>query len=105
MSWRPLPEEEGPRPVRDSLDAFARRLGASDAAPLALVFAHWEEIVGPAVAAHARPKSLVRGALVVAVDQPAWATQLRYLGPQLVERIGELAGAGAVERIEVKVEA
>lgn len=105
-NWRPLPGEgAGPRPVRESLDAFARRLGAPEAGPLAVVFAHWKDIVGEAVAAHARPLSLVRGVLIVAVDQPGWATQLRYLGPRLVERIGEAAGEGLVERLEVRVEA
>ena len=105
-NWRPLPgEDAGPRAVRDSLDGFAKRLGVSEAGPLAAVFAHWQDIVGESVAAHARPLSLVRGALVVAVDQPGWATQLRYLAPRLVERIAEVAGPGLVERLEVRVEA
>jgi predicted nucleic acid-binding Zn ribbon protein len=103
--WRPLPGEgAGPRPVRESLDAFARRLGAPEAGPMAAVFAHWNDIVGESVAAHARPLSLVRGVLVVAVDQPGWATQLRYLATQVIERIGEVAGTGLVERVEVRVQ-
>jgi predicted nucleic acid-binding Zn ribbon protein len=104
-NWRPLPgEHAGPRAVRDSLDSFAKRLGVSEAGPLAAVFAHWPDIVGESVAAHARPLSLVRGVLVVAVDQPGWATQLKYLGPKLVERIDEVAGEGLVERLEVRVQ-
>jgi predicted nucleic acid-binding Zn ribbon protein len=104
MTWRPLPGESEPRPVGESLDAFAKRLGAPRAGPLAAVFAHWDEIVGPSVAEHSRPVSLVQGVLLVAVDQPGWATQLRYLGGRLVERIDEVAGAGLVERLEVRVE-
>lgn len=105
MTWRPLPGDgSGPRSVRDSLDGFAKRLGVPEAGPLAAVFAHWEDIVGPSVAAHAKPVSVVRGALVVSVDQPGWATQLRYLGARLVERIGEVAGEGVVDRLEVRVE-
>ena len=106
MTWRDLPDREAaPRPVKDSLDRFARQLGASEAAPLAKVFAHWDEVVGESVAAHARPLSLVQGVLRVAVDQPGWATQLKYLAPRLVERIAEVAGPGLVERLEVRVEA
>jgi predicted nucleic acid-binding Zn ribbon protein len=104
VTWRPLPDGGEPRSVRDSLDSFAHRLGAPQAGALATVFAHWEEIVGPSVAEHARPVSLVQGALVVSVDQPGWATQLRYLGGRLVERIAEVAGAGVVDRLEVRVE-
>ena len=106
MTWRELPDRDAaPRPVKDSLDRFARQIGASEAAPLAKVFAHWEDVVGESVAAHARPLSLVKGVLRVAVDQPGWATQLRYLAPRLVERIGEVAGPGLVDRLEVRVEA
>jgi predicted nucleic acid-binding Zn ribbon protein len=85
------------------LDGFARRLGVPEAGPLAVVFAHWDDIVGEQVAAHAWPLSLVNGSLVVAVDEPGWATQLRYLGARVVERIGEVAGGGVVERLEVRV--
>jgi predicted nucleic acid-binding Zn ribbon protein len=106
VSWRPRRgEDKGPRTVRDSLDTFARRLGAPEAGALSVVFAHWGDIVGESVAAHTRPVSLVQGVLRVAVDQPGWATQLKYLAPRLVERLGEVAGAGVVTSLEVRVEA
>jgi predicted nucleic acid-binding Zn ribbon protein len=104
-TWRPFREraEREPRPVRDSLEVLAARLGAPNSASLAAVFGHWEEAVGPAVAAHCRPSSLVNGVLVVEVDDPAWATQLRYLGSTVVERFAVTAGPGVVARIEVRV--
>ena len=40
---------------------------------------------------------------MVAVDEPAWATQLRWLEADLVTRLNEALGAGQVERIEVRV--
>lgn len=105
-TWRPLRGERGePRAVGDSLDGFAKRLGVPGAGALAVVFAHWTDVVGDGVAAHARPVSLVKGVLRVAVDQPGWATQLKFLAPQLVERLSEVAGDGVVARIEVRVEA
>ena len=75
-----------PRPVRDSLEGLARRLGAPTASALGAVFSRWEEAVGPTIAAHARPVSLTDGVLVVAVDQPGWATQLRYLSTDLLRQ-------------------
>ena len=50
-----------------------------------------------------RPATLVNGLLVVEVDDPAWASQLRYLASTVVERLAALAGAGAVTRMEVRV--
>ena len=103
--WRPLPQPGGsdPRPVGASLDGVARRLGAPRASVLGTVFAQWEEIVGPSVAAHAQPKSLRGGVLVVGADQPGWAAQLRFLAPDLLRRLAAVAGDDAVERIEIKV--
>jgi predicted nucleic acid-binding Zn ribbon protein len=105
-SWRPSHDDgqdRPPRPVRESLGCLARRLGAPDPPLLTAVFAQWEELVGPAVAAHARPLSLARRVLVVGVDHPGWATQLRYLAPELLGRLAATAGPGQIERVEIKV--
>lgn len=94
-----------PRPVSEGLDALARRLGAPTASSIGAVFSGWEEAVGPGIAAHSRPVALADGVLTVAVDQPAWATQLRYLVTTLLTRVNEIAGAGAVTRIDIRVQA
>lgn len=103
--WQPLREPGGsdPRPVSESLDGMTRRLGAPKASVLRAVFAHWEQIVGPAISAHAEPMSLRDGVLVIGTDQPAWATQLRFLGPDLLRRVAAAAGEDAVARVEIKV--
>jgi predicted nucleic acid-binding Zn ribbon protein len=41
--------------------------------------------------------------LVVAVSDPAWATQLRFLERDLVERLRTELGTDAVNEIEVRV--
>ena len=106
-TWRPLPRPGGdrpePRPVAESLDRMARRLGAPRASVLSAVFARWEEIVGPSVAAHVHPLSLRGRVLVVATDQPAWASQLRFLVPELLGRLASIAGEEAVEQVEIRV--
>lgn len=94
-----------PRPVSDSLESLARRLGAPTASALGAVFSRWEEAVGPEVAAHSRPVAVTGGVLRVAVDHPGWATQLRYLATTLLGRVEEVAGAGVVRRIDIQVEA
>ena len=104
MTWRPLPEDSVPKRLRESLDRYAKRLGAPRASALGAVFSRWEEVVGASVAAHARPVSLVDGALVVAVDEPGWATQLRFLTADILRRLEEVAGPGVATRLEVRVE-
>ena len=89
--------------VGEVLDRAVRGLGGVRASTIDVVFSRWEELVGPQVAAHARPLSLPGKVLVVAVDDPAWATQLRLLSASLLARLGELAGAGVITSIEVRV--
>ena len=105
MPWRPLPDPEGqpPRRLADDLDTLVRRLGVPAGSASAGVFTRWEEAVGAGVARHAQPLSLRGTTLIVGVDGPAYATQLRMLTPQLLARLAELAGPGAVEAVEVRV--
>ena len=104
-SWRPAsgPEEGDPKRLGDSLDRVARLIGAPAASTLASVFVHWDEAVGAGVAAHAQPVSLARGTLVVRVDDSAWATQLRYLGTEILRTLSELVGVPVADRVEVRV--
>jgi predicted nucleic acid-binding Zn ribbon protein len=89
--------------VSESLDRVTRGIGAPKTTVLTAVFARWEDVVGPEVAAHAEPRSLRNGVLVIAVDQPAWATQLRFLGADLLARVREATGCSDVAEIHVKV--
>jgi predicted nucleic acid-binding Zn ribbon protein len=96
------PENAGPRRVAESLDVAVRPVAPQGATAFGAVFGRWEEIVGPTVAAHVRPLRATAEALVVAVDHPAWATQVRSLGPTLLAQIEREAGV-APARLEVVV--
>lgn len=95
MTWKPLPaprSESEPRPVLASLGRVADRLGLGSPVALGAVFSRWEEIVGPDVAAHARPRTLRDGVLTIVVDQPTWAASLRLLAGDLVSRVAQESG-------------
>lgn len=103
--WRPLPSDASadPRPVQESLAGLARRLGIPEPATLAAVFAGWRATVGPGLAAHAEPLSLVDDVLTLTVEDPATATHVRYLTPQLLARLTDVVGEGIIRRVEVRV--
>jgi predicted nucleic acid-binding Zn ribbon protein len=106
VTWKPLPGEEAARdPARlgPSLDRVAKRLGAPSAHALSGLFQRWAELVGDGIAGHATPVSLRRGLLLVEVDSNAWATQLRYMTSELVQKCCDELGVGAVKKIEVRV--
>lgn len=103
-NWRPLPDAGGsdPRPLQDSLDVFAARVGVPRSV-LRTVFGRWEDVVGAELAAHTRPVRLADDVLVVAVDDPAWAAQVRWLGDDLLARLAEAVGEPVAQRLEVRV--
>ncbi len=87
----------------DALDGLLRSLrGGAGRAEVGGVFGRWEDAVGPAVAAHVRPVRLEHGALLVEVEDPAWATQVRFLADDLRRRLREVSGV-VVDRIDVRV--
>lgn len=101
---RPVdPGDRDPTPLARALDAVTGRLGMAPTEHLSGVFAHWEEVAGPVVAAHARPVGLRDGVLHLEVDEPGWATQLRHLERQLVERLSTHLGEGSVTGVRVRV--
>jgi predicted nucleic acid-binding Zn ribbon protein len=90
-------------PLAASVDEVVRALKGPSAKAVAGVFAGWDDLVGPTVAAHARPVSLADGRLVVEVDEPGWATQLRYLEATLRERLATAIGGAEITAIDVRV--
>jgi hypothetical protein len=67
------------------------------------MWAAWEDIVGTELIAHCEPVRLAGRVLVVRAESPAWATQLRYLTTQLLERTGSVLGAGSVREVRIVV--
>ncbi len=68
----------------------------------ARVLGEWDRLVGPEVADHCRPTSLVDGELVLVAESSAWATQLRLLTGTLHRRLADAVGEGVVTTIVVR---
>ena len=88
--------DDRPRRVGDVLRGALRRL--PDAQRLAdhALWTHWDAVVGPTLARHARPERLRRGVLVVAVDSAEWMQELQFLKHELRERLNARLGRAVV---------
>jgi predicted nucleic acid-binding Zn ribbon protein len=93
-----------PVPLSSSLDGVLRSLRGTDRVQLGGVFGRWDDAVGPTVAAHVRPVRLDERTLIVEADEPAWATQVKFLADTIRQRLTEVAGV-TVDRVEVRVRA
>ena len=105
MPWLPLPADghEEPAPLGSTLDRVVGHLGGPSADALTRLYRNWDDLAGARLAPHSRPLSLRGGVLVIAVDDPAWATQVRFLAPTLLERFRDGLGGAEVTEVEVKV--
>jgi len=84
----------GPEPAGTAPGAGVRALGD--------VFGRWVDAVGDAVARHVQPVKLDGTRLTVEVDDPAWATQLRFLEATVIAQLRAVAHA-EVEQLEIRV--
>lgn len=76
--------------------------GWEDTTTAAGVLANWEQVVGPELAEHCQPISLLEGELVLIAESSAWATQLRLLTRTLLARVRDHAGDGIVTKVVVR---
>jgi len=67
------------------------------------LFGRWETLVGPEIAANARPAGFKGRLLLVHVASSVWMQQLQFLKADLIDRINAgLPGAG-IEEIRFKI--
>lgn len=86
----------------DELNRLLQRLGSEPLDNLASVFNDWAVLVGEQVAAHVSPVRLQDGRLLVEVDDPTWATQMRFLEAHIIERVSARSQV-AITAIDVRV--
>ena len=95
------PDERDPQPLGRAASRLVTDRRWADRLARGRLFARWPELVGPEIAAHVHPEALRDGELTVRTDTTAWATQLRALQRQLLERIAAGVGPQVVRRLRV----
>ena len=93
--------ENHPHRLKDLLGGVGARVGLEDARATGLVWSHWAEIVGDAIAGNAEPTSLKKGILRVRATSPTWAQELTYLATEIKERANAMAGSDVVREVRV----
>jgi predicted nucleic acid-binding Zn ribbon protein len=108
---RPAPEEQSwsgaapdgrdPTPVGAAVGDLVAERKWDATLRAAGIEARWDTIVGAEVAGHCRPERLENGELTCVAESTAWATQIRLLSRQLIERLAADLGPGVVTRLRV----
>jgi hypothetical protein len=90
-------------PLRHALVEGARRWGLEHPVETAKVFGNWKDLVGDQVAARCEPAGLSHGVLRVWAATPTWASELRYLAPEVIRRVNAGVGAPVVRELKVSL--
>lgn len=93
--------ERDPHVLGSLVEGFVVDQGWQAQLAHARVFAGWDQLVGPDIAAHCTPVSLREGELRVSAQSTAWATQLRLLASALLGRLVAELGPELVTRIVI----
>jgi hypothetical protein len=79
------------------------RLGGEPVTDERIACAAWAHAVGKKIASHTRAAKMVRGRLVVEVEDHIWQKQLFTLTPQIMGCLAQSLGSGVVESLEFRV--
>jgi len=82
--------------LAEELPKVLNQLGIAEQVSAYRAVVEWQSIVGNGIVRHATARYIENKTLVVAVDSPAWMTQLFYLKPQILEKIALRFGIGLI---------
>ncbi len=98
------PTNTQPRTIAAALDHLLGTMRAPSTDVLSALFGRWDDIVGVDLAAHSRPTAIDGDVVIVAVDDPAWAAELRWLHSEVVARVAEITETTRITDIRVRVD-
>ncbi|RVW02333.1 DUF721 family protein [Rhodococcus spongiicola] len=95
------PDDRDPQPFGVVAGAVAKQRGWSARVSEGTVIGRWADVVGPDIASHAEPTGLREGVLSVSAESTAWATQLRMMQSEILEKIAAAVGQGVVKSLRI----
>ena len=101
QSSGPRPDDRDPKLLAEAMDRLVESKGWTTDINVHTLLARWFTLVGSVNAAHSHPESYADTILTVRTESTVWATSLRSIAPQLVARLNDQLGDGAVTRIKV----
>lgn len=89
--------------VEEVLTTIVRQRHFEDKLVEQKVFSLWRDVVGEALANHARPASLSAGILTVWTEHPVYQTQLSFLQMKILEALNTQLGRAVVKTLRLEL--
>lgn len=90
-----------PRLLGDALGNLLVQRGWNQDVAVGGVIGRWPEIAGPEISQHCTAESFENSVLTVRAATTAWATQLRFLSPELIAAVAKQVGPDVVKEIKI----
>ena len=92
------------RSASELLPALLKDLRLDSRRAEAEVVKVWNDLLDPAVTAHAQPANLLKGTLFVNVDNSAWLNEIvRYRRKEILDRLQHSFGATVIQKISFRI--
>jgi predicted nucleic acid-binding Zn ribbon protein len=86
-----------------TIDKILKARGMQNRLPEYRLSSKWVNMVGPAIARHAQPRTLRGGKLQVIVDSPAWMQQLSLMKAEIIGKLNNNLGMDIIRDITLKL--
>ena len=90
-----------PQLIGDALTEFVENVGWQQPKALAQLHTQFADVVGAETAAHLVIEKFEHAELILRADSTAWATQLKYLTPVLLEKLLQAAPELGITSVKV----
>lgn len=97
------PQHPGLRPISDGLSDILTRLGIPADLDLSTLVEDWSDIAGDPFGGMSTPAGYRDGELVVSVSDGTAASLLKFRVSELIERLDQHFGTGAVTSVRIVV--
>ncbi|EFV11711.1 DciA family protein [Segniliparus rugosus] len=97
----PGPDARDPKTFSEVFEQLRKKDTWSQKLAEGKIFSEWGSIMGEQNAAKSTPQQLVDGVLHVQTESTAWATQLRLMQKQILEKIAGEVGKGVVFSLKI----
>jgi predicted nucleic acid-binding Zn ribbon protein len=88
------------KPIRDILEKFFRSLGVEERLEENLAFAYWDSVVGKEIANHTEPEKIVKGTVMVKVDNDVWRNELSFFKHEIIQKLNQKIGKKIIQEIK-----
>ena len=103
MIYRPRKRRPDAYPIGTIIDSVLGKYRPGTSEAFIRIWKLWDEVVGSAIAAQARPAAFKNGELLVYTTHSVWLQQLQFLRQDILRKLNARCGDPLVRELKFKI--